>query len=91
MLKRELYYKQVFYLSLVQRIVSFVVVISVALNWQSYWAFVIADIAGALVFTFGSFMVHVFRPSFGLHKVARQWPFSKWLMGKSVIPHIIYK
>jgi O-antigen/teichoic acid export membrane protein len=73
LLKRELDYKQVFYLSLVQRIVSFVVVISVVLNWQSYWAFVIADIAETLVFTFGSFMVDNFRPSFGLHKVARQW------------------
>jgi hypothetical protein len=88
LLKRELYYKQVFYLSLVQRIVSFVVVISVALNWQSYCAFVIADIAGALVFTFGSFMVHDFRPSCGLHKVARQWQFSKWLMGKSIVGYL---
>jgi lipopolysaccharide exporter len=88
LLKRELDYKQFFYLSLVQRIVSFAVVISVALNWQSYWAFVIADIAGALVFTLGSFVVHKFRPSFGLHKVARQWQFSKWLMGKSIVGYL---
>lgn len=85
LLKRELDYKRVFYLSLIQRIVSFVTVVLVALNWQSYWAFVIADIAGALVFTAGSYVVHHFRPSPGLYNVAIQWQFSRWLLGKSII------
>jgi lipopolysaccharide exporter len=88
LLKRDLDYKKVFYLSLVQRIASFVVVIFVALNWQSYWAFVIADIVGALVFTLGSYNIHPFRPAISLFKVSEQWLFSKWVLGKSIVGYL---
>ncbi|MFT2090384.1 oligosaccharide flippase family protein [Paraglaciecola sp. 2405UD69-4] len=87
-LKRDLDYKKIFYLSLIQRIVSFFVVIVVAVNFRSYWAFVIADIVGAIVFTIASYKVQVFRPSFSLLKVSEQWLFSKWLLGKSIIGYL---
>ena len=88
LLKRNLDYKKVFYLSLVQRIASFVTVIFVALTWQSYWAFVIADIVGALVFTLGAYKIQAFRPAFSLFKVSEQWLFSKWLLGKSIVGYL---
>jgi O-antigen/teichoic acid export membrane protein len=88
LLKRNLDYKKVFYLSLVQRVASFITVISIALTWQSYWAFVIADIVGALVFTLGAYKIQPFRPSFSLLKVSEQWLFSKWLLGKSVLGYL---
>lgn len=88
LLKRNLDYKKVFYLSLVQRIASFVTVIFVALNWQSYWAFVIADIVGAVVFTLGAYKIQPFRPAFSLLKVSEQWLFSKWLLGKSIVGYL---
>ena len=88
LLKRALDYKKVFYLSLVQRIASFVTVIFIALTWQSYWAFVIADIVGALVFTLGSYKIQAFRPAFSLLKVSEQWLFSKWLLGKSIVGYL---
>ena len=88
LLKRDLDYKKVFYLSLVQRIASFITVIFVALTWQSYWAFVIADIVGALVFTLGAYKIHSFRPALSLLKVTEQWLFSKWLLGKSIVGYL---
>jgi lipopolysaccharide exporter len=87
-LKRDLDYKTIFYLSLCQRLVSFVVVITTALWWQSYWAFIVADIAGALVFSLGSFFAHHYRPRFGLENVKQQWQFSQWLLGKSVVGYL---
>lgn len=88
LLKRNLDYKKVFYLSLVQRIASFVVVIFVALTWHSFWAFVIADIVGAVVFTLGTYKIHTCRPTFSLLKVSEQWLFSKWLLGKSIVGYL---
>lgn len=88
LLKRNLDYKKVFYLSLVQRMASFGTVVFVALNWQSYWAFVIADIVGAIVFTFGTYKIQPFRPALSLLKVSEQWLFSKWLLGKSIVGYL---
>ena len=88
LLKRDLDYKKVFYLSLVQRIASFVTVLFVAINWQSFWAFVIADIVGAIVFTLGAYIIQPFRPAFSLLKVSEQWLFSKWLLGKSIVGYL---
>ncbi|MEP1446555.1 MAG: oligosaccharide flippase family protein [Paraglaciecola sp.] len=88
LLKRDLDYKKVFYLSLVQKVASFVTVIVLALAWQSYWAFVIADLVGAAVFTLGAYKIQPFRPAFSLLKVSEQWLFSKWLLGKSIIGYL---
>ena len=88
LLKRNLDYKKVFYLSLVQRVASFITVISIALTWQSYWAFVIADLVGAAVFSLGAYKIQPFRPAFSLHKVSEQWLFSKWLLGKSIVGYL---
>lgn len=88
LLKRDLDYKRVFYLSLVQRLASFVVIMFVAVTWQSYWAFIIGDIVGALVFTLGAYKIQPFRPALGLRKVGEQWLFSKWLLGKSIIGYL---
>lgn len=88
LLKRDLDYKKVFYLSLVQRIASFVTIMFVALNWQSYWAFIIGDIIGAIVFTLGAYKIQPFRPAFGLMHVGEQWLFSKWLLGKSIVGYL---
>lgn len=88
LLKRDLDYRKVFYLSLVQRLASFLTVIFVALTWQNYWAFVIADIVGSLVFTLGAYKIQSFKPTFGLLKVGEQWLFSKWLLGKSIVGYL---
>ncbi|MBU3004317.1 oligosaccharide flippase family protein [Paraglaciecola arctica] len=88
LLKRALDYKSVFYLSLVQKIASFITVICIALVWQSYWAFVIADLVAAVVFTLGAYKIQPFRPAFSLLKVSEQWLFSKWLLGKSIIGYL---
>jgi O-antigen/teichoic acid export membrane protein len=88
LLKRDLDYKKVFYLSLVQRIASFVTIILVALSWPSYWVFIIGDIIGALVFTIGAYKIQSFRPAFELMHVGEQWLFSKWLLGKSIVGYL---
>ncbi|MEP0355623.1 oligosaccharide flippase family protein [Paraglaciecola sp.] len=88
LLKRGLEYKKIFYLSLVQRVISFIIVIFVAFYWRNYWAFVVADIVGAIVFTIGSYRIHSYRPSFSLIKVSEQWLFSKWLLGKYIVGYL---
>ncbi|MFT4788227.1 MAG: lipopolysaccharide exporter [Paraglaciecola sp.] len=86
--KRDLDYKKLFYLALVQRLVTFIIVIAVALQWQSYWAFIFADLAGAAVFTIGTYLIHTYKPRLGLTNIKHQWRFSRWLLGKSIIGYL---
>ncbi|MGS2721775.1 oligosaccharide flippase family protein [Paraglaciecola aestuariivivens] len=88
LLKRALEYKKLFYLSLWQRLASFITVLAVALYWQSFWAFVIADLVGAVVYSLGAYLVQSYRPRFSLVNVSQQWLFSKWLLGKSIVGYL---
>jgi PST family polysaccharide transporter len=86
--KRDLDYKKLFYLALVQRVVTFIIVITVALKWQSFWAFIFADLAGSAVFTIGTHLIHNYKPRLGLKNIKLQWRFSRWLLGKSIVGYL---
>lgn len=85
LLKQNLAYKRIFYLSVAQRGLAFVVAISLALQWRSFWALILADIAASLVFTIGSYLAHHHRPRLMLLRLRQQWGFSQWLLLRGVI------
>jgi O-antigen/teichoic acid export membrane protein len=82
---RELAYKQLFFLTIFQRLGSFCAVMLMIWIYPSFWALIIGDITSALIFTFGSYVVHTFRPSFSLKNIKQQWLFSRWLLAKNII------
>lgn len=86
--KRDLDYKYLFYLSLVQKIIGFIVVVYLAFTFKNYWAFIIADIVASLFFLVGSYVIHKFRPTLSLLKVREQWRFSKWYLCKNVVGYL---
>jgi len=86
--KRDLNYKTFFKLSLIQRFVSFIVIIFFAIQLKSYWAFIIADIFAATVFTLSSYLLIKGRGKFCLVNSYKQWLFSKWLLGKNILGYL---
>lgn len=81
--EKEFNYRPRFVLSVISRVVGFVVKIAIAFYYHSYWAFIIAEIIEGIVNVFGSFVIHKFRPKFSLLGWKRQWEFSQWILLKS--------
>ncbi len=83
--RKELNYKPMFKLAVLQKIVSFTTVITLVLIHQSYWAMILGNVVARLVQSVGSYLLHDFRPKLSLKKFSEQWDFSKWVMLKSVL------
>lgn len=68
-----------FNLNLITKLAGFVVVISVALYWQSYWAFIIANISASITMVIASFILSPYRPRLDLSEWRYLFGFSKWI------------
>lgn len=88
LLKRQLNYQLLFRLSFIQKIISFVVVICGAYSLQNFWAFVIADLVGAIFLLLASYVILPKRPKLSLTNIKLQWLFSKWLLGKNILGYL---
>lgn len=84
-LAREINYQPFFRLSILQKAVSFIIVISIALLEPSHWAIIAGNVSAAVVFTIGSYTIHPFRPNWTLVNAKKQWAFSQWLLHRSII------
>ncbi|EED33959.1 polysaccharide biosynthesis protein [gamma proteobacterium NOR5-3] len=85
LLKRSLHYQGIFWLSVVQRFTTFVVVIILAYQWQSFWVIIIGDVVSSLVFTVGSFLIHRHRPRLSKTHWTEQWSFSGWMLLRGIV------
>lgn len=85
LLKKEFKYKSIFWLSLLQKTISFSIVIFITVIKPSYWAIIIGDIVSSFVLTIGSYMIHNFRPKVSIKKIKEQWAFSKWIIVRGVL------
>ncbi|MBT8438320.1 MAG: oligosaccharide flippase family protein, partial [Gammaproteobacteria bacterium] len=85
LLKHDFVYRNIFWLSVIQKLVSFVVVVSIAYLFRSFWALIIANVVASIVFTVGSYFIHAHRPSITFLNIRQQWRFSKWLFFKGII------
>ena len=83
--RKHLDYKKIFYLGLIQRLLSVSVVVTLALLTRSYWAMIVGHIVQALVGLIGSFILHSYRPRFSLLRFKEQWHFSKWILLKGCL------
>lgn len=78
-LSRNLDYKNIALLNVCSKICAFLVTVSIAYQFRSYWALVAGDIIFSTVFLIGSYMMHNYRPAFTLRHWREQWAFSKWI------------
>ena len=87
-LKRHLRYGPLTLATLVERVGATILLISCALVYENVWAFVFADIGGAVLLLGTSYLLSGQRPIFMLVKIKEQWMFSKWLLGKQIAGYL---
>ncbi|MDT0593607.1 oligosaccharide flippase family protein [Glaciecola petra] len=87
-LNREFKYSGIFTIQVIQKVVSFIIIISLAFIYNSYWALIIGDIFFALIFVLGSYFISPYRPKFSLSGLAKQWAYSKWIMVSGIIGYL---
>lgn len=85
LLKRQLRFKPLFWLSLLERLFALPVLITLALVLSNYWAFLVTDVMVALFGLVLSFVVLKGKPYFTFKHVRRQWAFSQWMLGKHLL------
>lgn len=82
---RALEYKRLFWLTLVEKILSFSVVMTVAIATSSFWAIILGDLMAALTMLVGSYISHPYRPRLNMVKFREQWNFSQWILFKGLL------
>ena len=85
LLAKEINYRPLFRLTLWQKGLSFVTVITWALISPSHWAVIAGSVVSAVIFTVGSYRVHSFRPRWTLIHLRQQWQFSQWLVLRGIV------
>lgn len=76
--RKDLKFQYEFQLLALAKILSFIVTVTVAVCYRSYWALVLGIVAGVLVEFVLSYTMHPFRPRFTLVRLRELFSFSQW-------------
>jgi len=82
---RNLNYKPITKLSIIEKLVSICVTIPLAILLESYWAMVIGMIASYALKFFISYLVAPWSVRLCFQNIKAQWKFSKWVLGQGII------
>lgn len=85
LLRRELAYIIIFRIEVFAKIISFIVTISLAYYFRSYWALIFGSLTSALVLTLLGYLLYPYKPTFTLCRYKEQWAFSKWIFFKAFL------
>lgn len=83
--QREYRYGAISIVKITTKMVSFLVSITLAIRYQSYWALVAGQLVQASTFTTMSYLLSSYRPRARVSGMTRQWNFSKWMLARSVV------
>ena len=89
--QRDLNLVQEFKLGLARKVVGFMVTISFALAWQSYWALIAGIMAQRVTGLVMSYVLHPYRPRFSLAAKGELLEFTKWLALNNVVLFIVHR
>lgn len=78
-------YKRLFNLMLIQKAISFIIVICLAFFSRNFWAIIWGDIVAAVVMAIGSYFIDTYRPRLTTSRLLLQWNFSKWVFLKGIL------
>lgn len=84
-LSRALEYKKIALLTVIAKLSSFAVTVTIAFLYQSYWALIIGDLVLAVVTTSLSYMLLSYKPKFTVANWRKQWQFSQWIFYKGIV------
>ncbi|MFK5985117.1 MAG: oligosaccharide flippase family protein [Pseudomonadota bacterium] len=85
LLRKDLNFKPIFKLQLITKLVTTSLMIFLALYYKSYWAMIIGIVLTELILTFGSYLIHTYKPKLSFCNIKEQWGFSQWVFLKSIV------
>ena len=88
LLKRQLRFKPLFWLSFLERVFALPVLITLAFILGDYWAFLITDVLVAIFGLLLSFFMMKGIPRLTLRFISKQWRFSQWMLGKHFLGYV---
>lgn len=86
--KRMVRYQGAFALTVTEKLIAFVVVISSAIFFKSFWSFIIADIVSTLAAVLLSYSWFKKLPRFTFVDWRQQLSFSGWMLGKNMVGYL---
>ncbi|SOB75153.1 Membrane protein involved in the export of O-antigen and teichoic acid [Marinobacter sp. LV10R510-11A] len=86
--RRNLNYGVIFKIGVIQKLISFLVVVVIALLTQSFWAIIAGDIVSSLVSVALSYYYCARRPGLSMRNASRQWGFSKWMLARGSLGYL---
>jgi len=88
---KELQFRRQFTYRVISTLIDVAVTISLALLYRSVWALVLGKLAGNLVGSALSYVMHPYRPriSFDFPRAAELWRFGKWVLGGTILSFIL--
>lgn len=86
--RRNLSYGVIFRIGVISKLISFVVVVVIALVLRSFWAIIVGDLITSIVSVSLSYYYCARRPCLSLRNVSRQWLFSRWMLARGSIGYL---
>ncbi len=82
--QKDLEFDKDFKFILTKRLVGFVVTLTLAFIYQSYWALLIGSFSTVFAGVVLSYTMHTFRPRFTLENWSSLWSYSKWVIVRNM-------
>jgi len=89
--QKKMNYKPAFKLGVAVQSTALIVKILLAIIYQNYWVFIIAELISSFVNVLGSYYLSQYRPKFELSNWREQWSFSQWVLAKGIFSNLRYK
>jgi len=89
--RKQMEFNKDFKFNVFKKVSSFITTISIAVYWQSYWAFPIGVLVGTIVSVSVSYILSSYRPSITLKSWHSLFHFSKWMFGYEVVGAVAMK
>lgn len=89
--RKELNFRDEFILLLSRRVLTFVITITGAFYFKSYWALIIGMVSGRLISVLLSYWMHTYRPKLSLAAWRELISFSKWILANNFLFFLIHR
>ena len=80
MFQKAMDFKRDFQFEVSRKIAQFLITLSLAFAFQSYWALVLGILFGRISGVVISYMIHAYRPRWDLSAAGEIWSFSRWIL-----------
>ena len=78
--QKTLDFKSDFQFEISRKLVQFLITLSLAFTFRSYWALVLGILFGRLTGVVISYLIHSYRPCWDLSAFSKIWSFSRWIL-----------